>query len=274
MVKKSKRTNKRKVLKRHYIKKNKKTRKFYKRKKMKGGSEDLLRQFMEFTGLDETQAGIKLAGANGNIQKAMDIFLSEKKSTKLNPIQILRALIPELKSDLRAKAYLEYPGVNYDIQKAEKLYEKDKTIGMGAAVGVAGAPGGVARAPAGAAQLFLYNGNMLEVSYEQHNSREIVGYLIAGNAGKVGGGLRNQGDTPGWSINCDNKCQSSQPQEEGSFTNFCCATRYFTGSDVYFFDRMKAADRLWGMIDLSYTGVDFKTKQGVDYTKGTNFKFK
>ena len=36
---------------------------------------------MEFTGLDETQAGIKLAGANGNIQEALDNFLNQNRSS-------------------------------------------------------------------------------------------------------------------------------------------------------------------------------------------------
>ena len=92
MAKKSKRTNKRNVSKRHYRKKNKKTRKIYKRKMMKGGSdesEDLIRQFMEYTKLNEEQAAIKLTEAGGDIDLAKALFLSEqgqgpeKKSTKL-----------------------------------------------------------------------------------------------------------------------------------------------------------------------------------------------
>ena len=81
MEKKSKRTNKRKVSKRNYRKKNKKTRKIHKRKMMKGGSEgseDLIRQFMEYTKLNEEQAVIKLTEAEGDIDLAKALFLSEQ----------------------------------------------------------------------------------------------------------------------------------------------------------------------------------------------------
>ena len=78
---------------------------------------------------------------------------------------------------------------------------------------------------------------------------------------------------PRWNIDCRDKKRGELPQEEGSFINFCCATRgHNRGKDKYFFDRMKAADRVWGMIDL--TGKKHLTKQGVDYTKGDNFTFK
>ena len=66
MVKKSKRTNKRKVFKRHYKKKNKKTRKIYKRKMM-GGSQDqskLIQEFVELTGVDAEGAFERISKAN------------------------------------------------------------------------------------------------------------------------------------------------------------------------------------------------------------------
>jgi len=123
--------------------------------------------------------------------------------------------------------------------------------------------------------LSLSDKNMLEESYIYYSKGGTIGYLIAGNAGKVGGGLR-RGDhnNPKWEIRCKNKKQIA-PQEEGSFINFYCATTNKKGDHgAHFLNQMETADEKWGMIDLSDTGVGVKTKQSVDYTKGINFKYK
>ena len=277
MAKKSKRTNKRKVSKRHYRKKNKKTRKIHKRKMMKGGADKgvakdqskLIQDFVKLTGVDPEEAFERISTARGDIRVAMDNYFSE---------------MAQQGTDAKMARLLS------DGELARKLAMEDR--GYGGATGAPWGPGGAAkaaraswgpggaakaaRAPAGAAQLFLDNRNMLEVSYEQHNSGEIVGYLIAGNAGIVGGGLmdksRKPGATPHWNIDCRDKKQI-KPQEEGSFINFCCATRDYNSGNRYFFDLMKAADRVWGMTNL--TGTDNSTKQGVDYTDSSiGFKLK
>ena len=147
MAKKSKRTNKRKVSKRHYRKKNKKTRKIYKRKMMRGGSEeskDLIRQFIEFTGLDEKQAGIKLAEAGGRFDLAIENFFSEKEqpaegvqpetgSGVVDPIDKLMKMFPGM-SPGQAKFLLEEGG---DIYNAILLYIEEPAMGTGAAAPVA-----------------------------------------------------------------------------------------------------------------------------------------
>jgi len=131
----------------------------------------------------------------------------------------------------------------------------------------------------GGEDLWLSNENMLAVAYSEYSKtgNPSIGYLIAGNAGIVGGGLMDKRRAPGagprWNIDCGDKRPWKQPQEEGSFINFFCATQdYKTGNKEYFFDRMKAADRAWGMKALN--GIDHLTKQGVDYTTGIDSVFK
>lgn len=276
MAKKSKRTNKRKVFKRHYRKKNKKTRKIYKRKIMKGGADKgvagdqskLIQRFVELTEVDPAEAFERIYGASGNIRVALEKYFSEMAQQETD------ARMAQERADAKMAQLLS------DEELARQLDMENR--GSGGAAGAArapGKPGGAAkaaRAPTGAAQLLLDNRNMLEVSYEQHNSGEIVGYLIAGNAGIVGGGLmdksRKPDADPHWNIDCSDTKRGDLPQEEGSFINFCCATRDYKRGNKYFFDQMKAADRVWGMKNL--TGTDNSTKQGVDYTKGINHKYK
>lgn len=145
MAKKSKRTNKRKVSKRHYRKKNKKTRKIYKRKMMKGGSEAIIRKFMKYTKLNEEQAAIKLSEAGGDINLAKGMFLSEQEqghlieeppegvppetgSRVVDPINKLIEMFPGM-SRGQARFLLEEGG---DIENAKILYQGDPTIGTGA----------------------------------------------------------------------------------------------------------------------------------------------
>ena len=103
-------------------------------------------------------------------------------------------------------------------------------------------------------------GNMLAAAYESYSAGSRVGYLIAGNAGKVGGGLL-QFDNGQYDIEVKTspfkRDGSLLPQEEGSLTNFMNA-------DL----RTKAAllecVPHWGMVD--YSGRDHRTSQGVDYS--------
>ena len=121
--------------------------------------------------------------------------------------------------------------------------------------------------------------NMLQVSFDNYKEKtaQRIGYLIAGNAGKVGGGLRinehlrvstqRNIDDPvfnaGWDISCEKKDQV-KPQEEGSFINFCCATKAKLNSHDMFIDNMSGADAVWGMVNQS--GTDGNTKQAINYT--------
>lgn len=115
---------------RHRVSKknNKRSRKIYKRKMMRGGSDLIMQQFMQSTGLNEEQAALKLAEADGDIGLATERL--EKKISREGAKQIFMALthLPET----RAILYLEDPSVNFDIRKAEGLFIEDPNIGTGA----------------------------------------------------------------------------------------------------------------------------------------------
>ena len=104
--------------------------------------------------------------------------------------------------------------------------------------------------------------NMLAVAHDefaQHRAR--VGYLIAGNAGKLGGGLhnnKNYGKGEGWNVE-KNPCCQKDPQEENSFRNFWHASK--PGHVEQLMTRQLPN---WGMLD--FKGTDHSTRQGVDYT--------
>lgn len=99
--------------------------------------------------------------------------------------------------------------------------------------------------------------NMLAVAYEFCSSGARVGYLIAGNAGKVGGGLlkfdKDRGSYDFW-------VSSWRPlaQEEGSLNNFLNADHAIAQAAL-----LRAVPK-WGMEVLDSTSA--RTKQGVDYT--------
>ena len=89
MVKKSKRTNKRNISKRHYRKKNKKTRKIYKRKMMRGGAGDqskLIQVFVEHTGVDGVEAFERISKANGNLPRACKASLLRERNSCWNSL--------------------------------------------------------------------------------------------------------------------------------------------------------------------------------------------
>jgi hypothetical protein len=97
--------------------------------------------------------------------------------------------------------------------------------------------------------------NMLAVAHEFCCSGARVGYLIAGNAGKVGGGLLKF-DKAGY----DFWVGDWRPlaQEEGSLNNFLNADHAMAKAAL-----LRAVPK-WGMEVLDSTSP--RTKQGVDYT--------
>jgi hypothetical protein len=258
MAKKSKRTNKRRYTKIYRNKKRRYTKRKSK-KRMKGGSKPKM--------TEEEQLKF-------DTEMALAMSLSEG--------------VPPTEEELKALQ------IEDDAKQAQMLVDTElaKRLSQGPRGGVKGpgraakGPGGGAKGPGGGAKaspcrLSKDSRNMLEVSYIEYSKGRNVGYLIAGNAGIVGGGLMDKSRAPGadprWNIDCSDK-KKDMPQEEGSFINFCCATRdykkkvYQRKPDQYFFGLMKAADKVWGMENL--TGTDHHTKQGVDYTKGVNFELK
>ena len=99
--------------------------------------------------------------------------------------------------------------------------------------------------------------NMLAVAHEQHCSGARVGYLIAGNAGKVAGGLLKY-DTSQGSFDIWVGRWKPLPQEEGSLNNFLNADHTTAKAAL-----LSVIPR-WGMEELVSTSP--RTKQGVDYT--------
>ena len=105
--------------------------------------------------------------------------------------------------------------------------------------------------------------NMLAVAHDEFvKNKARVGYLIAGNAGKLGGGLhnrRNYGEGEGWTVERV-RCNPRDPQEENSFRNFWHASK--SGNVQWLMERQLPN---WGMLDINGTGTG--TRQGVNYAK-------
>ena len=86
---------------------------------------------MKSTGLNEEQAVIKLTEANGDIDLAMGLLVSEqeqprrgtqKRRYREDAVQMFMAMTG-LPTN-RAMLYLEDPRVNYDINKAKSLFNR------------------------------------------------------------------------------------------------------------------------------------------------------
>lgn len=112
------------------------------------------------------------------------------------------------------------------------------------------------------------NVNMLEVAaYEYYGSKAMkIGYLIAGNASKVGGDTNKHAFGV---FTFDKSSKQPNPQEEGSFNNFFVATTSIWGGNAArtFNNRMGDAHQLWGVKDTRQGATSTETKQGIDYTE-------